>query len=610
MPNKGDHDDKRNNKKLLRTTLEQKIMIIDYFKSSNKPQNETVEHFKDQFSISTSSFSDWLKHEDELRERYSNASNRPDNLAQSLKDSKRKGTFKYGAINEEMLNIVNYRLNNNLPVTEPILREYWSKFAKQYGVTDPKRLDCFSHGWLANFKKKVGLTKLNSSSNQQTKSQTKSPISKQQTRSKATVRSRSQANTNNNNNENGNESAFGHNKEVSNNLYSKGNFNLAGPIPPIVTALDDEDRIPMGFLSVSIVGKPRDITQKKLFTGTSIDEYNEFNNNADNQPNIKPTTNIQSLVAPITLLREREVLGNQMKGNSYNSNTNSGTIDNNNGNSNGNSDGNNNNYSKTPAYWDSIPTSSPNDVFNNVNSFRSQVIYPKGNPLGPNLVLNTNIMSPPNNHNNSTENISLDYQSFSPNQYRLLVPRNLDGNNNNLNNNVGISVNNNAIENNDNNKNKQEYQLKKNSNVNIHNNQNLLGMPNIPSNVQFNNNSNMSNIVSILNNVEPNINSKGKTVSIPSNNLKALSINEMEKLLFIDANAFFKRFKSTDDFKKSQALFDEFKNQFMADKLEFLENEQTENTNTKNNNNDPSIVLNDNSNNNNKNPNDNNRRNG
>lgn len=146
-------------KKLPRTNLEEKLMIIDYFKNSNKPQSETVEHFKDKFSISTSSFSEWLKHEDELRQRYMKAVNGPQGVSENIKLSKRKSTFKYGPINEAMHKIVSERLSMNLPVTEPILRHYWATFTKEYGVTDPKRAECFSHGWLANFKKRHGLTK-------------------------------------------------------------------------------------------------------------------------------------------------------------------------------------------------------------------------------------------------------------------------------------------------------------------------------------------------------------------------------------------------------------------------------------------------------------------
>lgn len=148
-------------KKLSRTTLEEKLMIIDYFKKSNKTQNETVEHFKDQFSISSSSFSEWLRNEEELRQRYMKALNGPSSAANLVIRSKRRATYKYGPINDAMFEAVTERIQNNLPITQPILRKYWMKFAKQYGVTDPKRMDCFSHGWLENFKKRLGLTRLN-----------------------------------------------------------------------------------------------------------------------------------------------------------------------------------------------------------------------------------------------------------------------------------------------------------------------------------------------------------------------------------------------------------------------------------------------------------------
>lgn len=136
-----------------RATLAQKIEALDFFHKSDKPQLETVDHFKAAVSISTSSFSDWLKHEDELRQRFNEAG------PQQLKSSRRKPHYKYEEINRAMDLMVQQRLERQQPVSEPILREYWSIYAHQYGVDDPKRLVGFSHGWLSQFKKRHGLNR-------------------------------------------------------------------------------------------------------------------------------------------------------------------------------------------------------------------------------------------------------------------------------------------------------------------------------------------------------------------------------------------------------------------------------------------------------------------
>ncbi|KAG7833390.1 hypothetical protein KL919_003731 [Ogataea angusta] len=145
------------NRKLPRANLEQKIMILDQYHESKRPQSEIVNFYRNQFSISTSSLSEWLKLEDDLRQRYRESQQVDSATSKSLRTSKRKLSFKYEPINKAMYKVVEERMAQNLPISEPILREYWAKFAKQYGVTDPKRLQTFSHGWLATFKKRHGL---------------------------------------------------------------------------------------------------------------------------------------------------------------------------------------------------------------------------------------------------------------------------------------------------------------------------------------------------------------------------------------------------------------------------------------------------------------------
>lgn len=143
--------------KLPRATLEQKIQILDYHHRSARPQLETVDRYKNEISISTSSFSEWLKNEDELRERFRQAE------SSFLKHSRRKVKFKYEKINNAMDLLVKQKLERNEPINEPMLREHWSIYAHQFGVDDPKRLVGFSHGWLSQFKKRHGLNKSNMS---------------------------------------------------------------------------------------------------------------------------------------------------------------------------------------------------------------------------------------------------------------------------------------------------------------------------------------------------------------------------------------------------------------------------------------------------------------
>ena len=139
--------------KLPRATLAQKLQIIDYYHKSDRPQLETVDKFKNEVSISTSSFSEWLRNEPELRKRYNQAD------FKFSKNSKRKVKFKYGEINKAMDKLVTGMIERNDPITEPILRQHWAVYAHQFGVDDPKRLHSFSHGWLSQFKKRHGINK-------------------------------------------------------------------------------------------------------------------------------------------------------------------------------------------------------------------------------------------------------------------------------------------------------------------------------------------------------------------------------------------------------------------------------------------------------------------
>lgn len=139
--------------KLPRATLEQKIKILDYYQKSQRPQLDTVEKFKDEVAISTSTFNEWVKHEDEYRQRYQQL------LTEFQKNAKRKVKYKYDKINRAMDLLVQQKLERGEAITEPILRGYWQVYAHQFGVDNPKRLIGFSHGWLSQFKKRHGLSR-------------------------------------------------------------------------------------------------------------------------------------------------------------------------------------------------------------------------------------------------------------------------------------------------------------------------------------------------------------------------------------------------------------------------------------------------------------------
>ncbi|PVH15553.1 uncharacterized protein CXQ87_003396 [Candidozyma duobushaemuli] len=149
--------------RLPRATLEQKIQILDYFHSSDRPQSDTVEKFKDMVAISTSTFNEWVKREDEYRDRYKQSE------GGFGKHSKRKSSYKYDKINRAMDLLVQQRLDRNESVTEPLLRDYWQVYAHQFGVDNPKRLISFSHGWLSQFKKRHGLLRKKGSKNDLTR---------------------------------------------------------------------------------------------------------------------------------------------------------------------------------------------------------------------------------------------------------------------------------------------------------------------------------------------------------------------------------------------------------------------------------------------------------
>lgn len=141
-----------------RATLEQKIRILDYFHRLDRPQLETVDNFRNEVAISTLTFNEWLKNEQEYRQRYRELG------SQFEKHARRKVTYKYDKINRAMDLLVQQRLSRGEEVTEPVLRNYWQIYAHQFGVENPKRLIGFSHGWLSQFKKRHGLGRANQGS--------------------------------------------------------------------------------------------------------------------------------------------------------------------------------------------------------------------------------------------------------------------------------------------------------------------------------------------------------------------------------------------------------------------------------------------------------------
>lgn len=139
-----------------RATLEQRIKILDYYHKHKTSQAQIVNTFKDQVSISGSSLSEWVKKEQEFRSRYKELQTK--NRAKS-KVEKRRSQYKYQEMNDMMDEFVRKLRAENRQITEPILREHWSRCAPKIGMKDPKRLKSFSNGWLTLFKKRHGLSK-------------------------------------------------------------------------------------------------------------------------------------------------------------------------------------------------------------------------------------------------------------------------------------------------------------------------------------------------------------------------------------------------------------------------------------------------------------------
>ncbi|AET41692.1 DNA-binding domain-containing protein Ecym_8423 [Eremothecium cymbalariae DBVPG len=137
-----------------RATLEQRIQILDLYHSTKITQAQIVNQFKEQVSISGSTLSEWIKKEDELRERYKDLQEKQ--LAKA-KVSKNKSNYKYDEMNKLMDDYVSILRLNNQQITENTLRECWQQYARYLGITDPKRLKSFSNGWLSQFKKRHGL---------------------------------------------------------------------------------------------------------------------------------------------------------------------------------------------------------------------------------------------------------------------------------------------------------------------------------------------------------------------------------------------------------------------------------------------------------------------
>ncbi|AGO12708.1 AaceriADR236Wp [[Ashbya] aceris (nom. inval.)] len=137
-----------------RATLEQRIQILDLYHSTKMTQAQVVSRFRDQVSISGSTLSEWVKREQELRERYRELQSRQ--LAKAKKE-KNKSSYKYSRMNEMMDHYLCVLREKNIQITENILRDCWQRYARQLGVTDPKRLKSFSNGWLTQFKKRHGL---------------------------------------------------------------------------------------------------------------------------------------------------------------------------------------------------------------------------------------------------------------------------------------------------------------------------------------------------------------------------------------------------------------------------------------------------------------------
>lgn len=211
-----EYDEDFDTSKLPRATIEQKLAIIEFFKSykADIPRFKLVNMFNKKISISISSLSSWLKNETSLIEKYMKKYRCSDlsmfnfrKIIQDLVDSevpdhhenpnhyyqyhnsenkasgsrngstqlsgdevrdpdlnKKSQRSKYHQINKMMDKIVTERKSQNLPINESVLKEYWIKFYPTCGLTDAKRAKGPSNGWLDNFKNKHELKNYDASS--------------------------------------------------------------------------------------------------------------------------------------------------------------------------------------------------------------------------------------------------------------------------------------------------------------------------------------------------------------------------------------------------------------------------------------------------------------
>lgn len=135
-----------------RATLEQRLQLLTLYHQSNMTQAQIVEKFREKISISGSTFSEWVRREQEFREKYKLLSKK------ELLNSGRN-TVKNN-INDLMDEFARNCRKGQIEITDQMIKEQWCKSLQVLGLEDSKKLKNFNPTWLSKFKKRHGLRQL------------------------------------------------------------------------------------------------------------------------------------------------------------------------------------------------------------------------------------------------------------------------------------------------------------------------------------------------------------------------------------------------------------------------------------------------------------------
>jgi hypothetical protein len=144
------------NRKMQNATLQQRIVILNWYHAHGKNQSATERHFRCvpkycNICFNQPLLSKWLKNEAKWHEEFKNVTPR-EHSAKCVKQTELPDVTK-------MMDLwVTKACNEGVQLTGDILREKWRDFEKLAGVLEDERLK-LSNGWLDSLKKRLGLKK-------------------------------------------------------------------------------------------------------------------------------------------------------------------------------------------------------------------------------------------------------------------------------------------------------------------------------------------------------------------------------------------------------------------------------------------------------------------